>query len=120
MHALDSALRKLGSAVAAAIVQRDDLSALAPIEDDRLAEQPPLEQLAIHDLMVPAAHVPAVLQEHLTSPGRGLPRRIGRPASRQRCVASTPTRRSDLVGFSGKFVQSSEQWTGMISTSSAM
>jgi hypothetical protein len=52
----------------AAIVQRNDLPALAAIEDDRLVEESPLEQLAIHDLMVPAAYVPAIFQEHCHSP----------------------------------------------------
>jgi hypothetical protein len=66
--ALDAALRQLGAAVTAAIVQCNDLPALATVEDDRLAQQAPLEQLAVHDLVVPAAHVPAVLQKHLTSP----------------------------------------------------
>jgi hypothetical protein len=54
--------------MAAAIVEGDDLTAFASIKNDRLIQDSPFEQLAVHDLMVPAAHVPAVFQEHRSSP----------------------------------------------------
>jgi hypothetical protein len=54
--------------MAAAIVEGDDLTAFASIKNDRLIQDSPFEQLAVHDLMIPAAHVPAVLQEHRSSP----------------------------------------------------
>src|SRR4029079_4837872 len=108
--ALDAALGQLRPAVRAAIVQRDDLAALAAVEHDRLAEDPPLEQLAVHDLMVPAAHVPAILEEHRTSPVAAARLMAGRMPVRT--TPFTPITGADLAGISGKIVHSDEQWTG--------
>jgi hypothetical protein len=57
------------AAVAAAVLQRDDLAALALVEQHGLLQQRAREQLAVDEFVVPGGHVPAVLQEHRSSPG---------------------------------------------------
>ena len=64
------AVGKFRAAMAAAVVQRHRLSALAPIKQHRLFEQGAGHQLAVDQLVVPRGDVPAVLEE-IVVPGHG-------------------------------------------------
>jgi hypothetical protein len=61
--AFDATHRQRRAPVAAAVLQRDHLAALALVEDDRPFEDRAGQLGAVDQLVVPGGHVPAVLQE---------------------------------------------------------
>ena len=113
------ALRELGAAVAAAVVQRDHSPAVAAIEDDRLLEEVRSSSLPSMSSWSQAATYQQFFRNISSLPDATCARLMAgqEPA---RSTASTPNRRPDLAGFFGKIVHSAEQWTGTTSTSSAM
>src|SRR5207237_4063363 len=57
------AVRELGAAMAAAVVERDHAAAVAPVEDDRLLQQRARKQPTVDQLVIPGRDIPAVQQK---------------------------------------------------------
>ena len=82
----DPAARKLGVAVAAAVLQRDRRAVACPVQHHRLAEEDPPHREEPFDLMVPGGDIPAVARKHpaLTFPPAPSPSAIPRPFQQPR------------------------------------
>src|SRR5947209_13903227 len=64
--ALAPAVRELGAAVAAAVVERDHPAAVSLVKENRLLQDRAREQCSVDQLFVPGRDVPAVLQKGLS------------------------------------------------------
>ncbi len=62
--ALTATLRQQRTAMRAAVVQRNDLAAVAPVEQHVILEQRAGEHSSVDQLVVPGGDVPAVSEEH--------------------------------------------------------
>jgi hypothetical protein len=62
--ALEASLREEGAAMRTTIVHRDDLAAFAAIQEHMLVQEHAAQELAVDQLVIPGADVPAILEVH--------------------------------------------------------
>src|ERR1044072_7833795 len=66
--AFEPAVREQGASMRAAIVQDRDLAALAPEQQQMVAEQRARNEAAIDQLVIPRRDIPAIPEKHASSP----------------------------------------------------